>query len=194
MSPHVLLVKQAVENYIKEGKIISPPEDLPEEFLNRSFLFFNRKAGTFVTIEENNQLRGCIGTYLPTKINIAEEIIYNAIAAATEDYRFGPITEKELPYLSYTVYILSEPELVQDIAKLNPKKYGIIVKTLPIISAEKTDVVFNGHLPSKTGLLLPDLEGVDTIEQQISIACQKGGIDPEREKTLIYRFTVEKYE
>ncbi len=187
MSTHVLLVKQAVENYIKEGKIISPPEDLPEEFLNR-------KAGTFVTIEENNQLRGCIGTYLPTKINIAEEIISNAITAATEDYRFAPIQKEDLPHLSYIVYILSRPELVKDISGLNPKKYGIIVKTLPIISAEKTDVVFNGHLPSKTGLLLPDLDGVDTVEQQISIACQKGGIDPEREKTLIYRFTVEKYE
>jgi hypothetical protein len=77
---------------------------------------------------------------------------------------------------------------------VNPKKYGIIVKTLPIISAEKTDVVFNGHLPSKTGLLLPDLDGVDTVEQQIVIACQKGGINPEKEKILIYRFTVEKYE
>jgi len=184
MNPYILLVKQVVENYIKNGKIISPPENLPREFLTR-------KAGTFVTIMKDGELRGCIGTYLPTKENIAEEIIHNAIAAATEDYRFGPITKEELPELSYTAYILSEPELVKDISELNPKKFGIIIKTAPIIPSG--DVVFNGHMPTKSGLLLPDLEGVDTAEQQISIACQKGGIDPSKEKILIYRFTTEKY-
>jgi len=169
MHPLVFLAKQTVENYIKERKIISLLEDLPKEFLER-------KAGTFVTIEKNSELRGCIGTYLPTRENIAEEVIYNAIAAATEDYRFGPIEDKELSSLSYTVYILSEPELVRDIKELDPQKYGIIVKT-----------------ETKTGLLLPDLEGVDTIEQQLSIACQKGGIDPNQEKFLIYKFTAEKF-
>ncbi|PJB16084.1 AMMECR1 domain-containing protein, partial [Candidatus Falkowbacteria bacterium CG_4_9_14_3_um_filter_38_19] len=161
---------KTVETFIKKGEIISPPEDLPKEFLEK-------KAGTFVTIEKNGNLRGCIGTYLPTRENIAQEIIQNAIAAATEDYRFGPIQEKELSSLSYTVYILSEPELVRDIKELDPQKYGIIVKT-----------------EIKTGLLLPDLEGVDTIEQQLSITCQKGGIDPLGEKIFIYRFTVEKYQ
>jgi len=153
---------------------------LPEEF-------FKRKAGVFVTIYTKYQiqntkyeLRGCIGTYLPTKENIAEEIIHNAIAVATEDYRFGPIQKEELPYLSYTVYILSQPELVKDIKELNPKNFGIIVKT--------------AEMPFKSGLLLPDLEGVDTIEQQISIACQKGGIEPATEKIIIYKFTVEKFE
>ena len=126
--------------------------------------------------------------------NIAEEIIHDAIAAAIEDYRFGSIQEKELSSLSYTVYILSEPELVKNLKELNPKKYGIIVKTMPITHPDGTDVVFNGHLPYKSGLLLPDLEGVDTIEKQISIACQKGGIDPSREKILIYKFTVKKYQ
>jgi len=178
------LAKKAVENYISESKIISPPSKLPEEFLNK-------KSGTFVTIKKNDELRGCIGTYLPTKKNIVKEVIDNAIAAATEDYRFGPIQKEELPYLSYTVYILNEPELVKDIKELDPKKYGIIVKTVPISSSG--DVVFDGHFVAKTGLLLPDLEGIDTIEKQISIACQKGGIDPAREKILIYKFTVEKY-
>ncbi len=181
MNPYVLLAKQAIENYIKEGKIISLPDDLPKEF-SRSELaeLLTRKAGTFITIEKNRNLRGCIGTYLPTKENIAKEIIYNAVAAATEDYRFGPVQKEELPYLSYTVYILSEPELVKDIKELNPKKYGIIIKTV-------------GYLPVKTGLLLPDLEGINTPEQQISIACQKGGINPKEEKILIYRFKTEKY-
>lgn len=169
----VSLEKSAVENYIKDGKIISGLDDLPKEFLKR-------KAGTFVTIEKDGKLRGCIGTYLPIRQNIAEEIIHNAIAAATEDWRFDPIKEEELPYLSYTVYILSEPELVKDIKKLNPKKFGIIVKT--------------EDFPQKCGLLLPDLENVNTVEQQISICCQKGGIDPKKEKIIIYRFTTEKYQ
>lgn len=180
------LAKQSVEVDIRENRIISPFDDLSEEFLKR-------RAGTFVTIERNGNLRGCIGTYLPTRINIAEEVIRNAISAATEDYRFGPIQKEELPYLTYTVYILSEPELVENISELDPKKFGIIVKTVPITYPNSTDVVFNGHLPFKSGLLLPDLEGVDTIEQQLSLACQKGGIDPTREKIFIYRFSVEKY-
>ena len=187
MNPLVSLAKLAVESYIKERKVISIPDDFPKEFLTR-------KAGTFVTIMKDGNLRGCIGTYLPTRINIAEEIIRNAVAAATEDYRFGSIEEKELSSLSYTVYILSELALVKDLKELEPKKYGIIVKTMPFTSPDGTDVVFNGHFVAKTGLLLPDLEGVDTIEQQISIACQKGGIDPTREKIFIYRFTVEKYQ
>jgi AmmeMemoRadiSam system protein A len=193
MHPLVFLAKSSVENYILEKKIISPPEDLTKEFLRK-------KAGTFVTIEKNGELRGCIGTYLPTRENIAEEIIHNAISAATEDWRFGPVQKEELPYLSYTVYILSEPELVKDISNLDPKKYGIIVKTVPILANfhefeheySRMDVVFNGHFVPKTGVLLPDLEGVDTVEKQIFIACQKAGIDPQRERFLIYRFTAEK--
>jgi len=196
MNSLILLAKQAVENYIKNKKIIFPPDDLPREFLTR-------KSGTFVTIEKEVRglprsepkvlLRGCIGTYLPTKENIAKEIIQNAIAAATEDYRFSPIQKEELPYLSYTVYILSEPELVKNLKELNPKKFGIIVKTIPIGVSTGIDVVFNGHFVPKSGLLLPDLEGVDTVEKQISIACQKGGINSLKEKILIYKFTVEKY-
>jgi uncharacterized protein (TIGR00296 family) len=125
------------------------------------------------------ELRGCIGTYLSTKENIAKEIIYNAISAATEDYRFGPIQKEELPHLSYTVYILDTPQQIKDISELDPKKYGILIRTLT--------------LPPKSALLLPDLEGIDTPEKQISIACQKGGIDPFREKIIIYKFTAQKF-
>jgi AmmeMemoRadiSam system protein A len=198
MNSYILLAKQAIENYIQNKKTISLPDDLPKEFINR-------RAGTFVTIEKNGELRGCIGTYLATRKNIAEEIIHNAIAAATEDYRFGLITKEELPELSYTIYILSEPELVKDIkdptkfseenfrrAGLDQKKYGIIVKTAPL--SPTGDVVFNGHFIAKTGLLLPDLENINTIEKQIFIACQKGGIDPRLEKIIIYKFSVEKYQ
>ena len=151
---------------IKEGEVISPAENL------------SRKAGVFVTIENQGQLKGCIGTYLPTKENIAEEIIHNAISAATEDYRFSPIKKEELPLLSYAIYLLNPPEPVKEIKELDPKKFGIIVKAASSF---------------KTGLLLPDLEGVDIIEKQLAIACQKAGIDPLREKISIYKFTVEKH-
>jgi uncharacterized protein (TIGR00296 family) len=210
MAPLVTLAQLAVESFVRKGRMISVPENLPQEFLKK-------KAGTFVTIKKAGSLRGCIGTYLPTKENIAKEIIQNAIAAATEDYRFGPIQKEELSSLSYTVYILSRPELinphatkriisflrrrrqssfsvgVKDISELNPKKYGIIVKTTPINFLKRGDVVFNGSLPYKSGLLLPDLEGIETSDQQILIACQKGGIDPIRENIIIYKFEVEKY-
>ncbi len=181
------LAKKTVETFIREKKNIESSDDLPEEFLKR-------KAGTFVTIEKDGRLRGCIGTYLPIRANIAEETIRNAIAAASEDYRFGPIREEELPHLSYTVYILNEPELVKNVKELNPKKYGIIVKTVPITSPHGADVVFNGHFVAKTGLLLPDLKSIDTIKKQVSVACQKGRIDPLKEKIIIYKFTVEKYQ
>ncbi len=179
--------KQAVERYIKKGEIISPSADLPEKFLKR-------KSGVFVTIMKGKELRGCIGTCLPTRKNIAEEIVFNAIAAAKEDYRFDPIEEKELPHLSYTVYLLNEPEPIENSKELDPKKFGIIVKTVPFPSSTGIDVLFSGHPRVKSGLLLPDLEGVDTVKEQISIACQKAGIDPIKEKIIIYKFTVEKYQ
>jgi AmmeMemoRadiSam system protein A len=108
MHPLVNLAKSSVENYLKNGQIISPLNDVPEKFLNK-------KAGVFVTIEKQGNLRGCIGTCLPAKENIAEEVIANAIAAAVRDYRFSPINKEELPGLSYTVYILNPPELAMDI-------------------------------------------------------------------------------
>jgi len=186
MNHYISLAKSAVENYVKEGKVIEPPSDLPKEF-------YEKRAGTFVTIKKGNDLRGCIGTYLPTRPTIVGEIIRNAIAAATEDYRFGSIKKEELPFLSYEVYILSEPEPVDDIKNMDPKKFGIIVKTTPFAYPNQ-DVVFDGNAPLKSGLLLPDLEGIDTTEEQFVLACQKGQIDPEKEKTFIYRFTVEKHQ
>lgn len=183
----VSLARKTVEDYVKKGKIIDVPEKFPEEFLNK-------RAGVFITVQKEKELRACIGTYLPTKINIAEEIIHNAVAAASEDYRFGPIEEKELDSLSYTVCILSFPEPVKDIKELDPKKFGIIVKTGPFTYPNQKNVVFDGTIPYKTGLLLPDLEGIDTAEKQLAVACQKGGINPEKEKVFIYKFTVEKHQ
>ncbi len=192
MHPLVSLAKSAVEKYIKENKKISPPQNLKKEF-------FKKRKGTFVTIkkipEDKNKkesLRGCIGTFLPTKENIIQEVISNAVAAATKDYRFGKIKKEELNLLSFTVYILEKPEQVKNLEELNPQKYGIIVRTKPI-SQLMTDVVFNGHRTSKSGLLLPNLEGIDTPRKQFLIASEKAGINPKKEKVFIYRFKVKEY-
>ncbi len=172
MNPHNSLAKKAVETFIEKQEFISFPKNTPKKLLNQ-------KKGVFVTIEKNGNLRACIGTYLPTQKNIAEEIIQNAVSAATEDYRFGPIKKEELSELRYTVYLLEQPQLIDNIRELNPKKYGIIVKTV--------------GLPLKSALLLPGLRGIDTIEKQISVACQKGEINPNIEKLAIYKFSVRKF-
>lgn len=170
MNLYTNLAKQAIETYIKEKKVISPSKNLPQEF-------FKTKAGVFVSIFNDNNLKGCIGTYLPTRNNIAEEIINNAIAAATQDYRFNSITLKELPKLSYQVYILEKPKPIKNIKELNPEEYGVLVKSE------------NG----KSGLLLPDLDGIDTVEKQLNAVCFKCGVIPGQEKIIICKFKAKKY-
>ncbi|MBF8265725.1 MAG: hypothetical protein HW384_1589, partial [Dehalococcoidia bacterium] len=117
------------------------------------------RAGVFVSLKKHGQLRGCIGTFEPTQENVAQEIVQNAVSAATRDPRFPPVSPDELPYLDYSVDILTEPEPVEDRNKLDPRKYGVIVESR-----------------GRRGLLLPDIEGVDTVEQQIEICCYKAGI------------------
>ena len=173
MSEYVKLAKNTIEKYIRTGEKIEVPENLLEEF-------YNCRKGVFVTIYEKHsekKLRGCIGTFMPTKENIAREIIDNAISAAIHDYRFDPILKSELADLVYEVSLLDPPEQINSVADLDAKKYGVIVKSLD----------------ERTGLLLPDIEGVKTPEEQISIACQKAGIDLGIEKIELLRFTVEKY-
>jgi len=167
-STYVKLVRETIENYIKQGKIITPPPGLPEEMINQ-------KAGVFVSLKKNGNLRGCIGTFMPTQKNIAQEIIKNAISAAVDDPRFSPVTASELGDLIISVDVLSPPEEISDISELDPKKYGVIVSS--------------GY---KKGLLLPDLEGVDTAEEQVNIAKRKAGIYPD-EKVKLYRFEVKRY-
>ena len=167
-SAYVKLARETIENYIKQGKIITPPLGLPEEMINQ-------KAGVFVSLKRFGDLRGCIGTFMPTQENIAQEIIKNAISAAVDDPRFSPVNVSELEDLSISVDVLSVPEEVKDISQLDPKKYGVIVSS--------------GY---KKGLLLPDLEGVDTVEYQIDIAKRKAGIYP-GEKVKLYRFEVKRY-
>ncbi len=167
-SIQVRLARETIENYVRYGKVISPPEDLPLELKE------NRK-GVFVSLKKFGNLRGCIGTFMPTQKNIAQEIIRNAISAAVEDPRFPPLSVTELENLDISVDILSSPEEVSDPTQLDPKKYGVIVSS--------------GY---KKGLLLPDLEGVETVEQQIDIARRKAGISPE-EKIRLYRFEVKRF-
>jgi AmmeMemoRadiSam system protein A len=151
---YVALARGSLEHYIRTGSLPAAPEGLPPELTDH-------RSGAFVSLKIDGQLRGCIGTIQPVRDSLASEIIHNAVSAGTEDPRFLPVREKELPLLEYSVDILSSPEGIQDISELDPKRYGVIVS-------------FGG----RRGLLLPDLEGVDTAEQQVRIALQKAGIDP----------------
>jgi AmmeMemoRadiSam system protein A/AmmeMemoRadiSam system protein B len=150
--PYVGLAKQSLETYVKTGKPMSIPDNLPAELLTE-------RAGVFVSLKKFGELRGCIGTISPTTINIAMEIIQNAISSGTRDPRFHPVEEHELEQLDYSVDVLMEPERIQSITELDVKKYGVIVRS--------------GY---KSGLLLPNLEGVDTVEEQVDIALRKAGI------------------
>lgn len=167
-SPHVKLAMAAIESYVRQRRIIGVPPDTPEELTNRC-------AGAFVSLKIEGHLRGCIGTIEPMQENLAKEIIENAISAATRDPRFLPVAPRELEHLQCSVDVLSEAEEVTDIRELDPKRYGVIVEC-----------------GSKRGLLLPDLEGVDTVEEQISIACHKAFIT-ERDKIMLCRFEVIRY-
>ena len=162
---YVLLAKNTIDNYIRNNQVIDIPDNIDKELLTK-------KAGVFVSIHKFNELRGCIGTIISTKDNIAEEIINNAISASTKDNRFDPITEDELKYLEINVDVLGEYEDVNSKDELDVKRYGVIVSQ-----------------EYKRGLLLPDIEGVDSIDEQLEIACHKGGIDPKSEYK-IQRFEV----
>ncbi|MDD3678304.1 MAG: AmmeMemoRadiSam system protein B [Dehalococcoidales bacterium] len=167
LSEPVKLAKKAIEIYINEGRKIEPPDPLPP--------LFQEQAGVFVSLHKFDQLRGCIGTFEPAHNNIAEEIISNVISSATRDPRFSPVTADELGQLEYSVDILTAPEPVEGIKDLDPKKYGVIVER-----------------DYRKGLLLPDLEGVDSAEHQIDICRRKAGIMPD-EKVQLYRFEVKRY-
>lgn len=168
-SPHVDLARATIEAWAKEGRKLSPDEKKEE----RGKLV--GKSAVFVSLKKGGALRGCIGTFQPTRETLADEIVTNTISAAFRDPRFPPVSEDELDELDISVDVLSEPEPVPDASYLDPRRYGIIVK-----------------LGSRTGLLLPDLQGVDSVEEQIEIACNKAGIEP-HEPIQLYRFTVDRF-
>lgn len=189
MNPHCKLAQQAVESYIKKEEEAPDISDLPTDELPEKLL--KEKGGVFVTIKKKGGLRGCIGTTKPSQENLAKEIVFNAIAAATRDPRFDPAKEEELDQLHYTVYILHEPKKINEMKQLDPKNYGLIVKAYPKGKEHRT---LKQEEPQKKGLLLPDLEGIDTPHEQLDAVCEKSGIDPEKQALELFRFRAEKYE
>ena len=168
MHPLVKLAKDAIELYIRKESILAVDDgDLTPEMRQR--------AGVFVSLKIHGMLRGCIGTFQPCEKDVAREIIRNAVSAATADPRFSPVRADELPDLEYSVDVLTSPEPVKDRADLDPKHYGVIVQA-----------------GGRRGLLLPDLEGVDTVKEQVGIAMQKAGILPGMPVDL-FRFEVKRY-
>lgn len=167
-SEYVRLARMSLEHFIHTDRLMNLPKHLPEQMINQ-------RAGVFVSIKKDGNLRGCIGTTEATQENIASEILYNAILAGTRDSRFPLVRKEELPELTYSVDVLTEAEAVSKKEDLDPKKFGVIVS--------------HGN---KRGLLLPNLDGVDTVEQQLDIACQKAGIGS-TEDYEIKRFEVVRY-
>ncbi len=168
MHPLVQLAKNAVELYVREGKILEVREqELGPELKER--------AGVFVCLKIDGNLRGCIGTFQPQEPTVAHEAVRNAISAATCDPRFTCVRTGELELIDYSVDVLTPPEPVKDKAHLDPRRYGVIVEA-----------------GRRRGLLLPDLDGVDTVDQQISIAMQKAGIGTGTPVQL-QRFEVKRY-
>ncbi len=162
---YVKLARETLETYIKEERIIDISANIPDELINE-------KAGVFVSIKKDGNLRGCIGTISPTTESVAKEIINNAISAGINDPRFSPVVENELDKLIYSVDVLGKAEVINSLEELDETRYGVIVSS-------------NG----KRGLLLPNLEGVDSVKQQINIALSKADIAKDEDYT-IERFQV----
>jgi len=171
-SPHhplVQLARASIEAFVRDHRQLDPrqaPAPIEGEL-----------AGVFVTLHtaSTHELRGCIGTIGPTEPTLTQEVINNAISAATRDWRFQPVAASELDDLEIDVSVLHPPEAIDSTAQLDPKRYGVIVQR-----------------SGRRGLLLPDIEGVDDVETQVSIARQKAGIGP-HEPVKMYRFRVEKF-
>jgi len=165
--PLVQLAREAIKGYLEKKEIIGPPEELTHEMRERH--------GVFVCLKMKGRLRGCIGTFEPATSSVAEEIILNAISAATRDSRFMPLTFSEFRETDVSVDVLTTPEPVISENDLDSKRYGVIVKS-----------------SGRCGLLLPNLEGVDTVEQQVGIARAKAGIG-ENEPVELLRFEIRRY-
>ena len=172
---YVRLARLSLESYIKTGKTVKTKaalEDIAADEKDSDALL-NKRAGAFVSLHKQGQLRGCIGTILPVRSSLAQEIIENAVSAAVNDPRFLPITEDELDLIEYSVDVLGNPEPISSENELDVKRYGVIVTK-----------------GSKRGLLLPNLDGVDTIEEQLSIAKRKAGLSANEKGCSLERFEV----
>jgi AmmeMemoRadiSam system protein A len=170
--PLVKLARQTIETFIREGVTLDTPQNLAAEMRQR--------AGAFVTIRRHGELRGCIGTIQPTCENVATEVIQNAISSATRDPRFPPLNPDELEDIEVKVDVLGERERVHLLDELDPKRYGLIVQS-------RID-------PSRRGLLLPDLKGIDTAEDQVyHTRYFKAQITDPDEPVEMFRFEVKRY-
>lgn len=166
------LARASLEHVIKHQL----PFSISHHTLSPSLLLFQeQQAGTFVTLKQQAELRGCIGTIQPAHTSVLQEVISNAVSAGTQDPRFAPVSPSELDSLTYSVSVLHEPEVIQSIAALDPAQYGVIVSTA-----------------RKRGLLLPQLEGITDADQQVFYARQKAGILPD-EAVSLSRFKVDFY-
>ena len=163
---YVELARKTIENYVRTGEVIKVPDGLPEEMLST-------RAGAFVSLHRLGKLRGCIGTIQGVQENVAKEIISNAVSASTKDPRFRPVRPEELDDLEISVDVLGDAEQVGSLEDLDVKRYGVIVT--------------KGY---RRGLLLPDLEGVDTPRQQVEIALMKAGLSRDEEDFILERFEV----
>ena len=170
--PYRFLARMSLEHRLSHGKSMDLSANnmvLPAEMLSK-------KAGVFVSLHKNGELRGCIGTTSPTTNSVAEEIIQNAVSAGLKDNRFPGVTVEELPLITYKVDVLDAPEEIDSPELLDVYNYGVIVES-----------------GSKRGLLLPNLDGIDTVQEQIDIAKRKAGISP-HEHVKLMRFKVTRHE
>ena len=163
---YVALARRTIESYITNGTTINITDGLPQEMLSA-------RAGAFVSLHRQGQLRGCIGTIRATQENLAAEIMANAISAATRDPRFERLRKEELADLEISVDVLGPAEKIDSLSELDVKRYGVIVT--------------KGY---RRGLLLPDLDGVDSVEEQVAIALMKAGLSPDERNYQLERFEV----
>lgn len=169
MHPFIALAHQAVKTYLETGHIILPPEPLPDNMA--------APAAVFVSLySADGQLRGCRGTIVPTKPNLAEAIIHTAITSATDDPRFPPLVMAELPGLKIKLDVLSPMEPVSDISTLDEKLYGVLIQS-----------------GKRRALLLPDIEAVTSVAHQLEVVRRKAGLSAD-EPVNLYRFTVTRYQ
>lgn len=167
---YVQLARRTIERYVRHKQVVDPDQEA-----ETAHELLTTRAGAFCSLHRQGRLRGCIGTIEATQSSLGLEIVHNAISAATRDPRFEPLRPEELADLEISVDVLGKPEPVSDRSQLDPRIYGVIVES-----------------GGRRGLLLPDLEGVDTVEQQIGVALQKAWISPD-ERYDLYRFRVTRY-
>ncbi len=167
MHPLVKLAMRSAEHFIETGKPLTCPDPLPESL--------KKNAGVFVSIKKQGSLRGCIGTITPKYKNLAEEVIQNALLAASQDPRFNPIQQKELPSLTFSVDVLTPLEKIENLQGHNIKQLGLLVQG-----------------EGKQGVLLPDLENIKSAEQQLKVCLKKGGFNS-LDTYEIFRFEVKRF-